>query len=293
MGRIYRSTLVILRSNPGSTLGLTAALLITIAVLGLVARLPLVDDSRWTPAVDKDILQVFVTLGLYPAGAVLVTLTWVLVSIGVTAIGSVVTHRWLAGERTTLRGAWHVSAPRLPGALRLGVLDVLVVLAPFVMAGAVAIALGVATGPGHARLQTTVLFALAGAVVLAVLPTLVLAGPMLVIEELRPMDALWRAVDLQRRGYWRLLGRVVCTYLIVGVVLTVLSLPFAVAALDALPGDDWTAQSYASLVFTNVGWVVGQVAVMPFLIVTNAQLYDDQVARSGSTSGVSAPSARV
>lgn len=268
-----------LRASPGPTLGLAAVLISTIAALGVLARLPLIRDPRWTPATDRDILQVIVTLGFYPAGTILVTIVWMLVSIVVTAIGSIVAYRHLTGQRTPLVLAWRQARPRLPAALGLGGLDVVVVLAPVIIAAAGAIALAVRAGPGFARLTTTVLFVLAAVVVVAVLPTLVIAGPMLVIEKLRPVDALWRAAAVQRTGYWRLLGRVICTYALLTVVSTVVSLPFSLAAGAARPGDDIASQTLASLLLATVGWVIGQVSIMPFLIVTNAQLYIDQVAR--------------
>ncbi|AUN39010.1 Uncharacterised protein [Tsukamurella tyrosinosolvens] len=272
-----------LRANPGSTLGVSAVVLCTIAVLGVLARLPLIGDPRWTPTADRDSLQVAVALGLYPAGTFLVMIVWMLASIAVTAIGSIVAIRHLAGERTPLRLAWRQARPRLAAALGLGVLDVVVVLAPIVGAAALAIALAVRAGPESARLTTTALFAVAAVAVLAVLPTLVIAGPMLVLEKLRPVDALWRAVALQRRGYWRLLGRVACTYLLLSVVSTVVSLPFSLAAGVSGPGEDIASQTVASLLLSTVGWVIGQVCVLPFLIVTNAQFYADQVARCGTS----------
>ncbi|MCS3781389.1 hypothetical protein [Tsukamurella ocularis] len=278
---IYRTSLLVLRANPGPTLGLSAVLVITIAALGVLARLPLIGDPGWTPTADWDSLQVAVTLGVYPAGTFLVMIIWTLVSIAVTAIGSIVAVRHLAGERTPLRLAWQRARPRLMAAAGLGVLDVMVVLAPIIAAAAGAIALAVRAGPESARLTTTVLFAVAVVVVLAVLPTLVIAGPMLVIEQLRPVDALWRAFAVQRRGYWRLLGRVICTYVVLGVVSTVVSLPFSLAARAASSGDDVASQTLASLLFATVGWVIGQIVVLPFLIVTNAQFYIDQVARNG------------
>ncbi|CAM3326823.1 hypothetical protein [Tsukamurella hominis] len=269
-----------LRANPGPTLGLSAVLLATIAVLGVLARLPLIGDPRWMPAADRDSLQVAVALGLYPAGTFLVMIVWMLVSVAVTAVGSVVAVRHLAGERTPLRVAWRQARPRLTAAVGLGVLDVVVVLAPIVVAAAAAIALAVRAGPESAHLTTMVLFALAAVVVLAVLPTLVIAGPMLVLEKLRPFDALWGAAALQRHGYWRLLGRVICTYLLLGVISTVVSLPFSLVAGVQGPGADIASQTVASLLFATVGWVIGQIVVLPFLIVTNAQFYADQVARS-------------
>ncbi|MCA0157127.1 hypothetical protein LB823_13075 [Tsukamurella sp. M9C] len=279
MGSIYRSSLAVLRANPGATLGLSVVLISTIAALGVLARLPLIGDPRWMPTADRDSLQVAVALGLYPAGTFLVMIVWMVVSVAVTAIGSIVAVRHLAGERTPLRLAWRQARPRLMAAVGLGVLDVVVVLVPIVVAAAAAIALAVRAGPESAHLTTMVLFALAAVAVLAVLPTLVIAGPMLVIEKLRPVDALWGAFALQRRGYWRLLGRVLCTYLLLGVVSTVVSLPFSLASGVQGPGDDLASQSLASLLFATVGWVVGQIVVLPFLIVTNAQLYADQVAR--------------
>ena len=281
MGAIYRSSLAVLRANPGPTLGLSAVLLSTIAALGVLARLPLIGDPRWMSTVDRDSLQVVVTLGFYPAGTVLVTLVWIVVSVVVTAIGSIVAYRCIAGERTPLGSAWRQAKPRLADAFGLGVLDVVVVLAPIVAAAAGAIALAVRAGPESARVISTLLFVLAAVAVLAVLPTLVIAGPMLVIEKLRPVDALWRAFALQRRGYWRLLGRVICTYALVSVVSTVVGLPFTLAAIEARPSDDVATQTLASLVFATIGWVLGQVAVLPFLIAANTLLYTDQVARNG------------
>lgn len=262
-------------------LGIAAVVISAAAALGVLVRLPLIRESGATPSRDRDVLDVVVALGLYPGGALLVTLGWLVASVAVTTIGSLVAYRYLAGERTSLRVAWRQAAPRIPSALGLGVLNVMVILAPGVIAATGAIALAVGIGPEHARLTTTALFALAAILVIAVLPTLMLAGPMLVIEKLRPVDALWRTLALQRRGYWRLLGRVLCTCVLVGVVSTVAGLPFSLAAVAARPGADISSQSLASLLYANVGWVVGQLAVLPFLTATNAQLYSDQVVRSG------------
>lgn len=265
-----------------------AVLISVIAVLGVLARLPLINDPRWAPAADRDIRQVLVTLGFYPAGTILVTLVWMLVSVAVTATGTVAAHRYLAGERTSLRAAWRRARPRLIAALGLGLLDAVVVVVPVVLAAAASIALAVRSGPEVARQTTTALFVLAALVVVAALPTLAIAGPMLVIEKLRPVDALWRAFALQRRGYWRLLGRVICTYVLVSVVSTIVGLPFTIASIASRPDADVASQTLESLLFGNVGWVVGQVAVLPFLIVTNALLYADQKARSETVEPVDA-----
>ena len=280
MADIYRTSLAVLRHSPWPTVGIVAISLTILAALGVLARMPLVHEARWTPGADRDVRQVLVTLGFYPAGTMLVTLVWMMVSVGATAIGSVAAYRYLAGERTSLRSAWARARPRFVAALGLGALDVVVVLAPILIAGAAAIALAVRTGPETARVTTTVLLVLAAGAVLAVLPALVIAGPMLVIEGLRPVDALWRALSLQRHDYWRLLARVICTYVILVTAASIVGLPFTIASMATRPEGDLAMQSLPSLVFGNIGWVLGQIVIMPFLIVTNAQFYADQVARS-------------
>ncbi|TWS20648.1 hypothetical protein FK529_04715 [Tsukamurella asaccharolytica] len=252
-------------------------LLTTIAALGLLARLPLIDDSRSTAVADRDVRQILELIGLYPAGTVLVTLTWVVVSVAVAALCTVVTYRHSGGDRTSLRVAWRQARPRLPAALGLGGLNAVVILTPIVVAVATAIALAVRAGPDGARLTSTALLGCAALIVIALLPALALSGPMLVIEGLKPVDALWRAVALQRRGYGRLLGRVVCTYLLVIVVSMVANLPFI---LTARPEGDEGMQTFLRLALANGGWVIGQLTVLPFLFVTNAQLYADQMVRS-------------
>ncbi|KXO99517.1 hypothetical protein [Tsukamurella pseudospumae] len=279
----------VIRANPRPTLGLAAVSIGTIAGLGVLARLPLLSGERVAPDADRDIRQVVVTLGVYPASTMLVTLIWMLASVGVTAIGSIVAHRYATDRTTSLRRAWVDARPRLAAAVGLGVLDVVVILTPIVFAAAAAIGLAVRAGPDVARFTTTVLFTLAGLTVLAVLPTLVIAGPMLVIEKLRPVDALWRAAALQRTGYWRLWRRVICTYLVVTVVSTLVGLPFSLAANATRPADgDVAAQSLASLLFATSGWVLGQIAVLPFLIVANTLLYADQKARTETAEPVGA-----
>lgn len=273
----------VIRANPRPTLGLAAVSIGSIALLGVLARLPLVGAEQVVPDADRDTRQVLVVLGVYPASAMLVTLVWILASVVVTAVGSVVAHRHLADRTTSLRRAWTEARPRLVAAFGLGVLDVVVVLTPIGLAVAASIGLAVRAGPDLVRVTTTVLLVLAALAVLAVLPTLVIAGPMLVIEKLRPVDALWRAAALQRTGFWRLLRRVICTYLVVTAVSALIGLPFSLAAYATRPpGGDVAAQSLASLLFVNAGWVLGQIAVVPFLIATNALLYSDQRARAES-----------
>lgn len=271
---IYRAALGSVRHNRGAMVGSTAIVVGSIAVLGVLARLPLAHDQRWAPSADNDARQVLAALGLYPAGAVLVSVVWLAASVVVSCVGSVAAFRSVSGVSTPLRRAWNDAKPRVVSAFGLGLLDVFIVTAPLVVAAMLSITVAVNTGPSTTRLTTPLLFGIAALAVVAMLPTMVTAGPALVIEKLRPFDALWRGFDLQRRGYWRLLPRVLCTYVIVAVVSTVLGLPFTFAAAGSGLTDPMP--SVAGLVVATAGWVLGQVVVLPFLIATNAMLYADQ-----------------
>ena len=98
-----------------------------------------------------------------------------------------------------------------------------------------------------------------------------------------PIAALRRGFDLQRPGFWRVLGILLLTSLITGVIAIIVSIPFAVGSMIVDYGadtDNLAGATIASLAIVSIGTAISQIITAPFMAGVQALLYVDQRMRN-------------
>ena len=259
---ILNGAVISIRRNPRATLGLAAIILsisgVASALLVLVLRSSI---SRAAAAGSAAALSLVVSL------AVSVTLTGMLTSV----IG-----RGVLGRQVSIAEAWQVARPRLAavlGALVLGALIVMALYIPLVVLVIILVtahtgAAGVAIGLLGFVLT---LFVTVGAWVL-----FSLTPAAVVLERLGPWRGLRRSWQLVRGSFWRVLGILLLTVIIIIVASLVLQIPFY--AIEAVAGGGIAAVGKASttslLVSTVASIIVGTIT-RPLLAGVTVLLYLD------------------
>lgn len=114
------------------------------------------------------------------------------------------------------------------------------------------------------------------------------AAPALLLEELRPIEAIRRSWRLVRGSAWRVLGVLLVAAIIAAVAQAVLGTPFSLVSqvvLISQGGDSATPAGgamAASVLIASLGSIAGGVVVTPFLAAVTGLLYIDlRIRREG------------
>jgi hypothetical protein len=278
LGDLYDGAFRIIRHNPQATIG--AAVLVSVFATLLPALFTLLtgatgglqpQGSDGTLTHDQLVALVKVFSGI-AIGAQLR-------SIGLLYVSGMVAHVTSAatlGRKLTIGQAWGATRGKRWRLLGLAFLLVLIAM----------VVIGIVAG-------LIVLFALNTTVAATVLASLILvpllialwalfevrvrtlAVPALMLEPVGVFGALSRAVRLSSRQFWRLLGIVLLTSLLVGFAGAILGAPFSITGQILLTGDSSHGlQAYVLL--TSLGSVITSSVVQPFVAAVTALLYVDQ-----------------
>jgi len=278
LGDLYDGAFRIIRYNPKATMG--AALLVSAVATLLPALVTLLTGPTGSldPQGPDGTLTRDQVLGLVGALAG-IAVGAQLRSIGLLYVSGMVAHVSSAaavGRRLTIGEAWaatHGKRWRLLGLAFL--LGLVVVVMVGVVAGVIVLfALNTTLG-------TTVLAALLLVPLLVVgyllfdVRVRALAVPALMLEPVGILGALARAVRLSAHQFWRLLGILLLTAVVVAFVGSILGAPFSIAGQVLLTTD--TAHGLQVYVLlTSVGSVITSAVLQPFSAAVTALLYLDQ-----------------
>jgi Membrane domain of glycerophosphoryl diester phosphodiesterase len=273
LGDIFNGTVNLARRNPAATFGLTAIIMTVYAVaLALLHRF--FGSPAAAPAagpgsrVTAHLLGAAVKL---PPGALVATYALALVTNAVvTGLLSVVIGRGVLGYKVSLAQAWRAG--------RAGVVvgtSLLLLLVEFVPPGIIAL-LVIGLAVAHVAPAAILLGVLGGigTIVYEVLVVirLSLTMPALVLERISPVAAIRRSWQLSRGSFWRLLGILLLTYIVVVVVAFVLSIPFELVE-TAIAGSAGT--SGPALVVAAIGTIVAATVTRPVSAGVSVLLYAD------------------
>ncbi|MCS3780436.1 DUF2076 domain-containing protein [Tsukamurella ocularis] len=280
---IYGGAMAAIRSNPGVMVGLTAVLVLVTQLITFLAQIPMtriaVDPDAETDAALGDVAAatgLSIGVGLV-AGIATLFLTGVL---------TVAVARAVMGERSSAGEAVRAIGPRLLSLIGLSVLQFLIFLVPTALVVGLVVAVAVAAGDAGPVVAVLLAFVLLFVLIvgyLAILPTVSLAYPAVVVEQLGPIAALKRGFELQRPGFWRVLGILLLTYLITGIVTIVVSIPFGIVSVlvdDGAGLETLAGSTVTGLAIAGIGAVIGQVLTVPFLAGVQTLLYVDQRTRN-------------
>ena len=280
LGDLYDGAFKAIRGNPRTTVGLAA--LVTTAFLAVPVVLTLVlaaldkPSFGFSPALASEgfagLDSDAVTLATYLGGLFGLFATVILNGMLAHVVAEAV-----LGRRTTIAGVWAATRGRmwrLVGLMLVSLLGFVLILAVPVAAG---VLVGMRTGvvPGLVTGLPLLVLALAAMLFLQV-RYLRLAAAALVLERIGVFAALRRAGRLSRGQFWRILGILLLTALLVGLVGEVLTLPLGgIGVVGSLlfPGTGGALVLVFSSYLSQV--IVGAVTT-PFTSSVAALQYVDQ-----------------
>ncbi len=168
-------------------------------------------------------------------------------------------------------------------------------LLTLVLAGAVLVALSVALGgliAAAAGLGGDTAGVVAVLVVIVGFPLVIagfvfvwvrisLAGPALVLEDLRPVAALKRSWHLAKGSWWRLFGIQILTGIVVTIGSGIVSAPFSqVGTMLMDRGAGSTGMTFAAAALSAVGEIITGTVFTPFSAAVTSLLYIDRRMRA-------------
>ncbi|WP_336670677.1 proline-rich domain-containing protein [Tsukamurella sp. USMM236] len=283
LGDIYGGAMAAIRTNPGVMVGLTAVLVLVTQLVTFLAQIPMtriaVDPDAETDAALGDLAA---ATGL----SIGVGLIAGIASLFLTGVLTVAVARAVMGERTSAGEAVRAIGPRLLSLIGLSLLQFLIFLVPTALVVGLVVVLAVAAGDAGPIVAVLVAFLLFFVLIvgyLALLPMVSLAYPAVVLEQLGPIAALKRGYELQRPGFWRVLGILLLTYLITGIIGIVVSIPFGVVSVlvdDGAGLETLAGSTVTGLAIAGVGAAIAQILTVPFLAGVQTLLYVDQRTRN-------------
>jgi hypothetical protein len=285
VGEILDGAFQAVRSNPRSMIGVSAAVVAAVTLLSLVPQAFVLHGlgaaalgstasaTELSTREQLDLVSGALEAQLFPG-----ILTFFAVTV-LNALLIVPVSAAVLGRRTPPAEMWQRAKGRLLPAVGLALLTllalsaaVLVVLLP----GVVVLVTG-ETAPG-------VLLLVAGGVAAVVLGVLLavrwaLAAPALVLEKASVTTAMSRSWRLTRGSFWRVLGILLLTGIIVSIGQAAISFPLS--ALSSLPAAGQSnpyenlGTVFAQLLITGVGSIVAGAVFYPFNAAASALLYID------------------
>jgi len=282
VGEILDGAISCVRAHPKVMLGLsalvvTASQLLNVAVTWLLLRdLDVAATQLEADATFDDAVNLLAdTAGVAILSAVV---AW-LAQIVLTGMLTVVVGRAVLGEPVSAGDAWTRLRPQLLRVVGVSLLTALIVLGALV---ACVLPVVVAAGLGAPGPVVVLLALLAAAAVIVACPylyvSLALAGPALVLERARVLQALGRSRRLVRGSFWRVLGVLLLATVIAFVLSSIVQIPFSLLSTGGqlLSADPEQSASLVALLIAAVGGIIGGTITYPFAAAVSALLYVDQ-----------------
>jgi len=294
LGEIYDGSFQAIRTNPRTMLGISAIVMVIVAVIGLVPQFYFLAQTLELAQLGERAAQseefdptMFAPLGAALGGLMLSTLVKWLASTALSALLVTAVSEAVLGRRMPPAVLWQRVKPRLWGVLGVSLLSGLVPLVAFGVTVALVVVLGfgiaAVTGSTGAAVAISVILGLVIVIGVTVYLgiALSLAAPALLLEGVGPIAALRRSWRLCRGSWWRLFGILVLTSIVVGVLSSVISVPLtqgAGAIVSAGAGSTGTLIAGAAL--NGLAELVTGTVFTPFSAAVTALLYIDRRMRA-------------
>ena len=287
LGDILNGAVTLARRNPAATFGLAAIVMtiygvVSVLVESLFRTRLATDEAALRNSQSLTSQQVSHLFGsfftaLLPVAAVTVVLSLVL-NAALTGMLSAVIGRGVLGRQTSLGEAWRTGRiGAVAGATVLLFLLGVAVVVPLVVAVVVlallhltpvAVALGVLGGIACFVFEILLVIRLS------------LTLPAVVLERISPVEAIKRSWRLTDGSFWRLLGILLLTAVIVGIAGDVLAIPFSLVAAAVGHGSAGlfsaaTTMSAAGLIIGAIGSILAATVTRPISAGVSVLLYVD------------------
>ncbi|MEV7965211.1 hypothetical protein AB0O34_04425 [Sphaerisporangium sp. NPDC088356] len=286
LGDILDGTIKLIRSNPKATLGLSA-------IAAAIGTLPLaigqavyyrsMGDLLANPAAIESGTDVPVGgLAAQLGGTVLSLIMQFFLVTMLTGILTRVLGRSVFGGKITIGEAWRLTRSRLPALFGLALLTGLIALAPLAVAIALVAALAAAGASVTALLVVGLVLVLAYlAYALFISTRFSLASAAVVLERRGVVESMRRSWGLVTGDFWRVLGILVLTQLLVGVLGSVLSVPVNIISIVvAFGGQGSVAATVVTTILFVVGGILSSMITYPIQAGVNGLLYTDRRMRA-------------
>jgi hypothetical protein len=193
-----------------------------------------------------------------------------IIDIVLTGMLTSVIGRGVLGHRVSISEAWRVTAPRLPAVLGAMVLASLIAIGVWIPLLVILVLLAIVHAPAAVIAAIGVLGFLATlCVTVAVWVVFSLAPAAVVLERLGPVEGLRRSYRLVSGTFWRVLGILLLTVVIIIAATFVLNIPFFI-----IEGVSGTGTVAAIIVGAIGGIIVGSIT-RPVLAGVTVLLYLD------------------
>lgn len=286
LSSLYNGAIAAIRANPKATIGLTAAVVVISQLLTFALQAgPIVGLLGGVAGFDANSDDAFAAaFGIgYFGGAVIGAVVTSLVTLILSGMLTVTVGRSVFGEKTTPQAAWQRAKPRILALIGLAFISGLLLAMPLAAGIAGVVGLALTVGPWGAVPAGFVLTLAFLALYFYLIPVFALASPVLILERQTVFGALGRSMSLVRKGYWRLLGILILTSIIVGIVAGIVGIPFSIGGQVAMgmgSSDSNGTTMILGLALTTVGVIVAQIITLPFTAAVNVLLYTDQRMRT-------------
>lgn len=292
LGDIYDGTIKLIRSNPKAVLGLSAIAALLGAIPLAVAQgflfgtlSPLMENPSAAGAENP--ADLYGSLAAQYSGAFA---SYAISFVAVTVLTGVLTRilgRAVFGGKITTQEAWQRTKGRLPALFGVVGLMALIMLAPVAVMVAVLVvaisadAAGSPAAAGGMILLFLLLLVLYIGYVLVFRTRFAFAPAAVVLEGRKPLDAMRRSWNLVTGDFWRVLGILFLTTLIVGLIASILQVPFTLIGtiIGTLSRGALGAIVLGSILVA-LGATIGAMITYPFEAGVAGLLYADRRMRA-------------
>jgi hypothetical protein len=268
LGDILNGAVNCIRRNPVATIGLAAI------VLGITG----VTSTALTASLISTVQAHRAAVVIPVAIALILDL---IADVALTGLLTAVIGRGVLGQRMSIGDAWRVLVPRLWPLVGVTVLTWLILVGmwiPYVVILIVLIAVHLT--------WIAVAFGILGFFLMLAAEVTAwvqfsLAAPVVVLERLGPVQALRRSWRLVTHSFWRMLGILLLTVIIVGVAALILNIPFDILRVGVTGGIGFSAgttavgTSIAGVIIGGIAGIITGALTRPVLAAVTVLLYLD------------------
>ncbi|HEX6450970.1 MAG TPA: glycerophosphoryl diester phosphodiesterase membrane domain-containing protein [Trebonia sp.] len=199
-----------------------------------------------------------------------------------TVMATVIGHAVL-GRKETPGSSWRATSSRLGPAIAARVLTILFVGGGWAVAVGISAGAGALLGAGAHLVPLGVLVGVIGGLTATVFAAMVwirwqLVVPVAVLERAGPLKSMGRSWRLVRGSWWRVLGILILTDLIVGLMTLLIRVPFAIGGggLGIFTGQSSSGStSVMAVALAAVGGIIAGTLLAPLSAGVTALMYAD------------------
>lgn len=289
LGDILDGAIKFIRSNPKAILGLSALAAglaaVPIAVGQAVMLKTLGGSALDATSTSGGISGMYASMVASYGGSLVSMIVGFIVTTVLTGILTRILGRSVFGGKISPGEAWHLVKGRIPALFGVVVLVGLVMLAPLVPIAALLTILALGSDSSQGLLGVfglgVVLLLLYVVYMLFFNTRFAFAAPIVVLEGKGPVEAMKRSWRLVSGDFWRVLGILLLTGLLAGLISSVIGVPFSFAGtLLGVAGGGSAGAAVVTAVLIALGTTLASMITYPFQAAVAGLLYADRRMRS-------------